>query len=191
VWPVSRGCLLLLGTWSYLRICRRSVLPYTRFCNCLLDYGYVLHIVNFTILYVQLINWLGDSWWQMLTILELKVSANWLCSLIKWYRCSSGDTVATENCDAGWTGQCADSYQMTIPCSQNVIQPTGVRLPDCWKFKKNLKSDSHKNASFENPMKTMPTNFSSLHTVWKTRPPRVLYQYKGRKPFELPRAGSR
>jgi hypothetical protein len=36
VWPVSRGCLLLRGTWSYLRICRRSVLPYTRFCNCLL-----------------------------------------------------------------------------------------------------------------------------------------------------------
>jgi hypothetical protein len=35
VWPVSRGCLLLLGTWSYLRNCRRSVLPYTRFCNCL------------------------------------------------------------------------------------------------------------------------------------------------------------
>jgi hypothetical protein len=27
------------------------VLPYTRFCNCLLDYGYVLHIVNFAILY--------------------------------------------------------------------------------------------------------------------------------------------
>jgi hypothetical protein len=51
VWPVSRGCLLLRGTWSYLCICRRSVLPYTRFCNCLSDYGYVLHIVNFTILY--------------------------------------------------------------------------------------------------------------------------------------------
>jgi hypothetical protein len=30
--------LLLHGTWSYLRICRRSVMPYTRFCNCLLDY---------------------------------------------------------------------------------------------------------------------------------------------------------
>jgi hypothetical protein len=50
VWPVSGGCLLLLGTWSYLCICRRSMLPYTRFCNCLLDYGYVLHIVNFAIL---------------------------------------------------------------------------------------------------------------------------------------------
>jgi hypothetical protein len=36
VWPVSRGCLHLRGTWSYHRICRRSVLPYTRFCNCLL-----------------------------------------------------------------------------------------------------------------------------------------------------------
>jgi hypothetical protein len=51
VWPVSRGCLLLLGTWSYFCICRRSVLPYTRFCNCLLDYDYVIHIVNFAILY--------------------------------------------------------------------------------------------------------------------------------------------
>ena len=30
VWPVSRGCSLLRGTWSHLRICRRSVLPYTR-----------------------------------------------------------------------------------------------------------------------------------------------------------------
>ena len=32
---LSRGCLLLRGTWSRLRICRRSVLPYTRSCNCL------------------------------------------------------------------------------------------------------------------------------------------------------------
>jgi hypothetical protein len=38
VWPVSRGCLLLPSTWSYLRICRRSVLPYTRFWNCFLNY---------------------------------------------------------------------------------------------------------------------------------------------------------
>jgi hypothetical protein len=36
VWPVGGGCLLLLGTWSCLRICRGSVLPYTQFCNCLL-----------------------------------------------------------------------------------------------------------------------------------------------------------
>jgi hypothetical protein len=43
VWPVSRGCLLLRGNWSYLRTYRRSMLPYTRFCNCLLDYEYVLH----------------------------------------------------------------------------------------------------------------------------------------------------
>jgi hypothetical protein len=35
---------------TYLSICWRSVLPYTRFCNCLLDYDYVLHI-NFAILY--------------------------------------------------------------------------------------------------------------------------------------------
>jgi hypothetical protein len=33
MWPVSRGFLLLRGIWSYLRICRRSVLPYIRFCN--------------------------------------------------------------------------------------------------------------------------------------------------------------
>jgi hypothetical protein len=28
-------------------------LPYTRFCNCLLDYDCVLHIVNFAILYIS------------------------------------------------------------------------------------------------------------------------------------------
>jgi hypothetical protein len=55
VWPISRRCLLLRGIWSYLRICRRSVLPYTRFCNCLLDYDCVLHIVNFSILYLCMI----------------------------------------------------------------------------------------------------------------------------------------
>jgi hypothetical protein len=54
VWPVSRGCLLLRGTWSYLCIFRRSVLPYSRFCNCLLDYGYILHIANFSVLYDML-----------------------------------------------------------------------------------------------------------------------------------------
>jgi hypothetical protein len=32
VWTASRGCLLLRGTWSYLHICRGSVLPHTRFC---------------------------------------------------------------------------------------------------------------------------------------------------------------
>jgi hypothetical protein len=32
----SQIFVYILGTWSYLRICRRSVLPYTRFCNCLL-----------------------------------------------------------------------------------------------------------------------------------------------------------
>jgi hypothetical protein len=51
VWLFSRGCLLLCGTWSYLCNRWRSVLPYTRFCNCLLDYDYVLYIVNFAILY--------------------------------------------------------------------------------------------------------------------------------------------
>jgi hypothetical protein len=51
VWPVSRGRLLLHGTSSYLHICRRSVLPYIRFCICPLDYDYVLYIINFAILY--------------------------------------------------------------------------------------------------------------------------------------------
>jgi hypothetical protein len=53
VWPVSRGCLLLRGTWSYLRICRGSMLPHNKFCICLLDYDYVWHIVNFAILYIS------------------------------------------------------------------------------------------------------------------------------------------
>jgi hypothetical protein len=63
----------LLGTWSYLRICRRSVLPRNRFCrrsvlphtqfyNCLLDYDYVLHIVNFAILYWKLLMWRRCAW---------------------------------------------------------------------------------------------------------------------------------
>jgi hypothetical protein len=52
VWPVSRGCLLLLGTRCYLCIWQGSVLPYTQFCNCLLDWDYVLHIANFAIVYL-------------------------------------------------------------------------------------------------------------------------------------------
>jgi hypothetical protein len=36
VWPVSRGCLLLHGTGSYLRICRRSELPCTGDFLCVL-----------------------------------------------------------------------------------------------------------------------------------------------------------
>jgi hypothetical protein len=51
VWPVSRECLLLLGTWSYLRICWRSMTcPTLDFVNCLLDYDSVLHIVNVAVL---------------------------------------------------------------------------------------------------------------------------------------------
>jgi hypothetical protein len=41
-------------TYMYLCICRGYVLPYTRFCNCLLDYDYVLHNVNFAISYMRL-----------------------------------------------------------------------------------------------------------------------------------------
>jgi hypothetical protein len=55
VWPVSRGCLLLHGTWSYLCICQGSVLSYTRFCNCLFYYDYTWHIVNITIFYFTII----------------------------------------------------------------------------------------------------------------------------------------
>jgi hypothetical protein len=51
VWPVSIRSSLLRGTWSYLCICHRSVLPYTWSCNRQLDYDYVLHIVNLSILY--------------------------------------------------------------------------------------------------------------------------------------------
>jgi hypothetical protein len=55
MWPVSRGCLLLPGTWSYLCIFQKSVLPCTQFCICFLDFDYVLHIVtcNFAILYLS------------------------------------------------------------------------------------------------------------------------------------------
>jgi hypothetical protein len=53
VWPVSGGCLLLHDTWIYLCICWESVLPCTRFCVCTLDCDYVLHIINFPILYIK------------------------------------------------------------------------------------------------------------------------------------------
>jgi hypothetical protein len=39
---------MLTPPWHLiLRICRRSVLPYTRFCICFLDYDYVLQSGNF------------------------------------------------------------------------------------------------------------------------------------------------
>jgi hypothetical protein len=50
VWPVSMRCLLLRGTWSCLCVCRGFILHYTRFCICVLDYDYILCIVNFPIL---------------------------------------------------------------------------------------------------------------------------------------------
>jgi hypothetical protein len=73
VWPVIRGCLLLRGTWSYLRISRRSVLPYTRFSNCLLDYDYVLLIVNFAILCIDSIM---TSWIRPFPAFFFKVLEN-------------------------------------------------------------------------------------------------------------------
>jgi hypothetical protein len=74
VWPVSRGCLFLLGPRSYLRTFRGSVLPCTRFCGlfffCLFFFllffyfDYVLHIVNFAIWYVH--RYSKFSWSQYL-----------------------------------------------------------------------------------------------------------------------------
>jgi hypothetical protein len=75
VWPVSRGCLLLRGTWSYLRICQRSVIPYTWFCNFLLDYDSVLHIVNFAFLY-----WICNCF-----LLYSTVTSNAVTSVIDTY----------------------------------------------------------------------------------------------------------
>jgi hypothetical protein len=56
VWPVSRECVLLLRTWSYLCIYRGSVLPCTRFCICFFYLDYILHIIKFAIMYY--FNWL-------------------------------------------------------------------------------------------------------------------------------------
>jgi hypothetical protein len=36
---------MLTPTRHPILLCRRSVLPYTRFCNCLFDYGYVSYAV--------------------------------------------------------------------------------------------------------------------------------------------------
>jgi hypothetical protein len=79
VWPVSRGCSIFHSTC--LCICRRSLLPYTRFCNCLLDYNCVLQIVNFAILYFE---GFGSTSWILLTssqLVELKLQLRpWSCS---------------------------------------------------------------------------------------------------------------
>jgi hypothetical protein len=53
--PVGKGWLLLLDTWSYLRICQGFALPYTRFCISFLVYDYVLHNDSFVILYFYII----------------------------------------------------------------------------------------------------------------------------------------
>jgi hypothetical protein len=50
---ITRGCLLLRRTWSHLGIFRGSVVPHTRFGNCLMDYDCVWLIVNFALLYLQ------------------------------------------------------------------------------------------------------------------------------------------
>jgi hypothetical protein len=78
MWLINKGCLFLRGTWSYLRICRRSVLPYTRNCNCLLDYDCVLHIVNFASVYIKL----NDIRFFKIIVNHLEK----LTSYLKWYR---------------------------------------------------------------------------------------------------------
>jgi hypothetical protein len=40
-----------VGVQSQRLDCELIIMRLTRFCNCLLDYDYVLHIVNFAILY--------------------------------------------------------------------------------------------------------------------------------------------
>jgi hypothetical protein len=77
VWLVSRGCLLLLSTWSYLSICRGSVLPThpsTRFCICLFDYDYVLHILNFAIFFYFHL-------WHKQSLSDIKDSTSFSCVL--------------------------------------------------------------------------------------------------------------
>jgi hypothetical protein len=66
MWPFSKWCLFLFGTWSYLCICRRSESPYTRFYNCLLDYDCVVHIANFSILYSKHKNVVCMELWSVL-----------------------------------------------------------------------------------------------------------------------------
>jgi hypothetical protein len=68
VWPVSKGYLLLRCTWYYLCICRGSVLLYTRFCNCLLNYDYILHIVNFAILYIRQAPLIGTNRFDLVAL---------------------------------------------------------------------------------------------------------------------------
>jgi hypothetical protein len=41
VWPVSRRCFLLHGTWSYLHFSLGYMLSYTCLCICFLEYSYV------------------------------------------------------------------------------------------------------------------------------------------------------
>jgi hypothetical protein len=47
----TRDAYFSYAPWSYLCICRESVLPYTQFCICFLDYDCVWHIINFAVKY--------------------------------------------------------------------------------------------------------------------------------------------
>jgi hypothetical protein len=61
MWPVSRGCLLLRGTWSYLCICWGSVLPTLDFeIAFMIAIACVLHIVNFAILYFNNVDFMHN-----------------------------------------------------------------------------------------------------------------------------------
>ena len=55
VWPVGGGCLLLHGTWSYLRFVGGPCSPTLDFVYVFLDYDHVWHNVNFAFLYASFV----------------------------------------------------------------------------------------------------------------------------------------
>ena len=82
---MSRGCLLLHGTWSYLRFCRRSVLPYTRFCICFLDCDYVWHNVNFAFLYWSILKSTYLIYKEVIFLNKLLVTGVIKCNYVYMY----------------------------------------------------------------------------------------------------------
>ena len=59
---MSRGCLLLHGTWSYLRFVGGPCSPTLDFVWFFLDYDYVWHNVNFAFLYTSSFDWGLDTY---------------------------------------------------------------------------------------------------------------------------------
>jgi hypothetical protein len=97
VWPVSRVYLLLRGTWSYLCICRWSVLPYTGHCICFLNYDYVLH-VNFANCYC-LTYFLSLRWFDQILIYQAVLY--WFSSLVVVLSLSIREVVSSSHARAG------------------------------------------------------------------------------------------